>query len=73
MTEKEKLAKLEETMELDEGTLTPEMALDDIDEYDSMTKLLLTVMFQADFGKEVTPEQLKGFETVADILAMMDN
>ena len=73
MTEKEKLAKLEETMELDEGTLTPEMALDDIDEYDSMTKLLLTVMFQDDFGKEVTPEQLKGFETVADILAMMDN
>lgn len=73
MTEKEKLAKLEETMELDEGTLTPEMALDDIDEYDSMTKLLLTVMFQDDFGKEVTPEQIKGFETVADILAMMDN
>lgn len=34
MSEKEKLALLEETLDLDEGTLAPEMMLSDIEEYD---------------------------------------
>ena len=43
MTNKEKLAALEDLMELDEGTLTEDTILEDIDEYDSMTKLALIV------------------------------
>ena len=44
MTEREKLALLEDIMELDEGDLSVDMALEDIEEYNSMTKLSLIVM-----------------------------
>ena len=39
MTEKEKLAMIEETLEMEEGSLAPEMELENIDEYNSMAKL----------------------------------
>ena len=44
MTDKEKMALLEDAFELDEGYLTPDMVLEDIDEYDSMSKLSLIVL-----------------------------
>ena len=52
MTDKEKLALLEDAFELDEGYLTPDMALEDIDEYDSMSKLTLIVLMQDEFNKK---------------------
>ena len=72
MSEQEKIALLEETLDLDEGTLTADTELDDVDEYDSMAKLSLIVMFDDEFGKKLTGDVVKGFETVADILAEMD-
>lgn len=72
MTDMEKIALIEETLDLDEGTLTPETELDDVDEYDSMAKLSLIVMFDDEFGKKLTGDEVKGFETVADILAAME-
>ena len=71
MTEQEKIALIEETLELDEGTLTPETVLAEIDEYDSMAKLSLIVMMDDEFGVKLTGEVIKGFVTVADILAQM--
>ena len=73
MTIKEKLALLEETMDLDEGTLKEDMLLEDIDEYDSMAKLALIVMFDEEFGKKVDSDTVKGFKTVSDILTIMEN
>lgn len=72
MTNQEKLALIEETFEMDEGTLTPETILSDLDEYTSMTKLSLIVMFDDEFDKKVTGADVKGFETVADIMALME-
>lgn len=69
MTEQEKIALLEETLDLDEGTLTPDTVLDDVDEYDSMAKLSLIVLFDDEFGKKLTGDEVKSFKTVADILA----
>ncbi len=69
MTDKEKIALIEEALELDEGTLTPDTVLDDVDEYDSMAKLSLIVLFDDEFGKKLTGDEVKGFKTVADILA----
>ena len=54
MTDREKLALLEDMMELDEGDLTLDTALDDID------------------GIKLTGDTIKGFETVGDIVAMMN-
>ena len=39
MTNEEKIALLEDMLELEAGTLKPEMELTAIDEYDSMAKL----------------------------------
>ena len=50
MTEREKLALLEELFELEEGELTPEMLLEEIDSYDSMSRLSLIVMMEDEFG-----------------------
>ena len=71
MTEKEKLDLLEETFDVDEGTLSPDMLLDGIEEYDSMTKLSMIVMFEDEFGKKLTVTEIKEFHTVQDILELM--
>jgi acyl carrier protein len=72
MTNQEKLALIEETLEMDEGALTPETVLADLDEYTSMAKLSLIVMVDDEFDKKVTGAEVKAFETVADIMALME-
>ncbi|MBR3136976.1 MAG: acyl carrier protein [Clostridia bacterium] len=72
MTEREKLALLEDMLELDEGDLTLDKELDDIDEYDSMAKLSLIVLMEDEFGVKLTGDMIKGFETVGDIVALMN-
>lgn len=72
MTEREKLALMEDMLELDEGDLSMDMALEDIDEYDSMAKLSLIVLMEDEFGVKLTGDVIKGFETVGDIVALMN-
>lgn len=71
MTIDEKLSLLEETMEMDEGTLKADMDLSDVDEYDSMSKLSIIVMLQDEFGIKITSEQIRAFVKVQDILDVM--
>ncbi len=59
-------------LELDEGDLSVDMALEDIDEYDSMAKLSLIVLMEDEFGVKLTGDVIKGFETVGDIVALMN-
>ncbi len=72
MTAKEKLVLLEELFEMDEGTLDADTILDELDEWDSMTKLSLTVMMDDECGKKLKSEDIKKFTTVQDILDYMD-
>ena len=72
MSEREKLALLEDMLELEEGELTVETILDDIDEYDSMAKLSLIVLMEDEFGVKLTGDVIKGFETVGDIITLMN-
>lgn len=72
MKQEEKIALLEDMLELDGGTLKPETVLADIDEYDSMAKLSLIVMMDDEFGKKLTGEQIREFKTVQNILDFMD-
>ena len=58
--------------ELDEGDLSVDTALDDIDEYDSMAKLSLIVLMEDEFDVKLTGDVIKGFETVGDIVKLMD-
>ena len=68
MTQEEKIAVLEDMLELENGVLTAETALADIEEYDSMAKLSLIVTSDEEFGKKLTGEQIREFKTVSDIL-----
>lgn len=72
MTQKEKLALLEEMLELDNGSLKPETELSSIDEYDSMAKLSLIVLMDDECNKKLTGEQIREFKTVVDILNFME-
>ena len=72
MTIQEKINLIEETLELDEGTLAVDTILDEIDEYTSMAKLALIVLMDDEFGIKLTGDMIKGFKTVADILAVME-
>ena len=72
MTQEEKLALLEDMLELDCGTLKPETELSSIDEYDSMAKLSLIVLMDDECGKKRTGEKIREFKIVQDILDFMD-
>ena len=72
MSEREKLALLEDLFELEEGAITPDTKLENIDEYDSMTRLSLIVMMEDEFGVKLDGAAIKGFVTVGDILAKME-
>ena len=72
MSLEEKLALLEETLETDDGYLKPEMELDDIEEYTSITKLALIVMMDDEFGVKLSSEEVRAFKTVKDILDKMN-
>ena len=71
MTNEEKIALLEDMLELDGDTLAPDTELSSIDEYDSMAKLSLIVLMDDEFSKKLTGEQIREFKTVQDILDFM--
>ena len=72
MTNEEKLHLIEEALELDENTLTPETVLADVEEYDSMSKLSIIVMIDDECHKKLIGEKLREFVTVQDILDFME-
>lgn len=67
-----KLALIEEAVDTDEGTLTPETVLDEVEGWDSIAALSLIAMLDDEFGRTITGKELKALETVADILAYME-
>lgn len=71
MTKEEKIALLEDMLELESGALTAGTELSSIDEYDSMAKLSLIVLMDDEFSKKLTGEQISAFKTVQDVLDFM--
>lgn len=72
MTMEEKMELLAETLDVDTEDISTETVLSDMPEWDSMTKLSLIVMFDDEFGKKITSNDIKKFVTVQDILNVMD-
>ena len=73
MTEKEKIELLEEMLELDEGTLSPETVLTDLDEWDSIAAISFIALVDDEFDKSVKGADIRSFVTVSDALAVMNN
>lgn len=71
MTKQEKIKLLEDTLELEGNNLTEDTILKEVSEYDSMAKLSLIVLFDDEFNKKLTGEQIIKFKTVKDILDFM--
>ena len=72
MTEEEKIALLEEMIELEKGTLTPKTKLTDLEEWDSIAILAFIAMIDEEFDKIIKGSQIKKFKTVADALSVME-
>lgn len=72
MSEEEKIALLEEMMELDESTLNPQTKLADLDEWDSIALISFIALIDDEFDKIIKGSQIKEFKTVADALAVME-
>ena len=68
----EKMALIEEPLDVVEGTLTTETVLDDLDEWDSISALTLIVMLDERFDKTITGAEIKALNTVGDILSYME-
>lgn len=72
MTVEEKFNLLAEAMDIEPEDINESDILADLDCWDSMTKLSVIVMFDDEFGKKITSEDIKEFVTVSDILNCME-
>ena len=72
MTNKEKIALLEEMLELEENSIKEETILSDIEEWDSMAILMLINLADVKFKKKLLPAQIREFKTIDDILQFLD-
>ena len=67
MTLQEKIEMLEDIMDVEEGTLSSGTALSEVEEWDSLSSLSLTVEMKRQFGLTLTTDILKSFKTEGDI------
>mgnify|MGYP002540764761 FL=1 len=66
MTLQEKLEFLEDIMDV-EDALSEDMLLENIEEWDSLSVLLLITQMKKEFGIIISTSDIKGFKTVLDI------
>lgn len=72
MNAKEKIERIEELLDVEEGTLSEDSVLAELDEWDSITKLSVLIFFEEEIGKKVSADDIKVMETVKDIMNLMD-
>ncbi len=72
MNIEERIAMLEDLLEIDEGTLKGDELLTEVEEWTSMAALALIVLMDETYNKKLTGEQIKNFKTVRDILNIME-
>ena len=67
----EKIAFLQAIMDVEEGVLTEDTILADVEEWDSLATLSLLAEMRKRFGIQLTTAEIKKFETVSDILQII--
>ncbi|MBS6821057.1 MAG: acyl carrier protein [Roseburia sp.] len=67
MTLQEKIQFIEDVMEVDEGTLTTDTILEDVEEWDSLSILVLTMEMKKRYNIIITTDMIKALKTVDDI------
>ena len=71
MTDEKKLELLADTFDCDVEDLSADMVLEELENWDSMTKLSLIVLMDDECGKTLTSDKIKTFKTVGDVMAFM--
>ncbi|MEX3745394.1 MULTISPECIES: phosphopantetheine-binding protein [Lysinibacillus] len=71
MTEQVRLSMLEEILDLEDGTLTSDKVLDELEEWDSIALISFIAMMDEEFNKSIKGSEIKEFKTVADALKVM--
>lgn len=67
----EKISKIEEIMEIDEGELTIDSRLVDYAEWDSISILSFVSLVRDEYGRELSASDSKSIVTVSDALSFM--
>lgn len=71
MSVQEKIAMLEDMLELDEGTITEDMMLEDIEEWNSLAYLSFSVLLSDEFDKKVSAAEIRTYKSVKQLLDSM--
>lgn len=69
---KEKLKKIEDVLDVESGSVSPDTILEDLEEWDSLAALSFVVMMQDDFNKKITGQVIRGFISVQDMIDIME-
>jgi len=72
MVTNEKLELLADIFEMEVDSLDLSVKLADLPNWNSMTRLSLIVLFDDEFEKKLTGEQIKKFSTIKDIIDYME-
>ena len=67
MTLEEKIRFIEEVMDVDEGELSENSALEDIEEWDSLSVLTLITELKKKYNINLDTQQIRDFKIVRDI------
>jgi acyl carrier protein len=70
MTRAEFLAALEEMLEADAGSLSPDTALDSLDSWDSLAVISFIALVDEHFDHVVAGEDLAKAKSIGDLLAL---
>lgn len=66
-----RLARLEEMLEMESGSIKPEMKLSELDAWDSMAVLSFIVLLEDEYDKNVGIEPIRALVTVQDAMNLM--
>lgn len=71
MTNREKLEELSDILEMEEGELTEETILDDIETWDSLAVLSFISIMNDKFNKFPNATEIRTYRTVGDLMDAM--
>ena len=71
MNAKEFIAEIENLLEVDPGSLSLETQLADTGKWDSLAVVSFLAIADASYGAKVSPADLRGCKTVADLMKLV--
>jgi len=71
MTNREKLEELSDILEMEEGELTEETVLDDIETWDSLAVLSFISIMNDKFDKFPNATEIRAYKTIGDLMDAM--